>query len=154
MPCLLTLCLAMNLLNGVMADGAALSLKHVAALPRQSDAGKQQNTPLALSAAQRLAMQSIRVRSEQVGKPVALHMARLTRQIYANMLAAKPDEKLRRRLSKQLNGVVLQLLKIKGESIRDTVNILTPEQKQRVKQEMLKPEAPADLTEIIAKALS
>jgi len=42
-----------------------------------------------------------------------------------------------------------RLLTIKGQAIRETVNVLTPGQKKLIKSEMRKPGAPADLGELI-----
>lgn len=48
-----------------------------------------------------------------------------------------------------MNKLGTELLTIKGQSIRDSVAVLTLEQKALLKSEMRKPEAPADLTELM-----
>jgi len=70
------------------------------------------------------------------------------------MLADKPDEKLRAPLSARMKATTWELLKIKGPAIRETVNVLTAEQKQLIKSEMRKPGAPADLSEVIEKSFN
>lgn len=112
-----------------------------------------QNTPDAahtLSDAQRQAIKRIHLTSEKRAALPALRLARVVSQIYKNMLANKPDDGLRVKLAAELKEVTWQLLEIKGEGIRQTVNVLTPAQKQLVRTEMAKPGAPADLSEVIA----
>lgn len=79
-----------------------------------------------------------------------MQLAGIVHNIYENMLADKPDEKLRSALSAEMKEATWSLLSIKGQAVRDTVNVLTPEQKQSVKMEMQKPGAPADLSEVVA----
>ena len=50
-----------------------------------------------------------------------------------------------------MDEVVVGLLSIKGQSIREMVKVLTPEQKQLIRVEMTKPGAPGDLSELIMK---
>jgi hypothetical protein len=108
----------------------------------------------ALSAAQKEAIQRIRSASKLRAALPALHLARVVSKIYANMLADRPDENLRARLSKEMKEVTWQLLTIRGQAIRETVNVLTPDQKQLLKVEMRKPGAPADLGELIGKTFN
>src|SRR5258705_9385212 len=107
-----------------------------------------------LSDAQKQAIKHIHVASEMRAALPALRLARVVSQIYRNMLADKPDEKLRARLAAEMKEVTWQLLVIKGEAIRQTVNVLTPEQKQLIRSEMGKPGAPADLSEGITHTFS
>jgi hypothetical protein len=67
------------------------------------------------------------------------------------MLRDKPDEQLRARLSSEMKEATWKLLAIKGQAVRETVGVLTPEQKRLVKIEMRKPGAPGDLSEVIAR---
>ncbi len=111
------------------------------------------NKPVAvpqLSDAQKQAIKRIDTIAKLKAAPSALKMASVVSRIYQNMLADKPDEKLRVSLNDELRDVTWQLLTIKGQSIRDIVNVLTPAQKQLIKSEMHKPGAPADLSEVIA----
>ncbi|HEV7860426.1 MAG TPA: hypothetical protein VGO91_17545 [Pyrinomonadaceae bacterium] len=104
-----------------------------------------------LSEAQKQALKRIHVESEKRAAPLALRLAGLVSRIYENMLADRPDEKLRSTLSAEMKKTTWELLSIKGQAIRETVNVLTPEQKQLVKIEMKKPGVPADLSEVIAR---
>ena len=67
------------------------------------------------------------------------------------MLADKPDVDLRAKLDNEMKETTWELLSIKGQSIRDSVAVLTPEQKLLVRTEMAKPGAPADLMEVFGK---
>jgi Spy/CpxP family protein refolding chaperone len=102
-----------------------------------------------LSDTQKQEIKRIRSHTEKQAALPALHLARIISEVYKNMLADKPDEKLRAKLSAEMKEVTWQLLVIKGQAIRETVNVLTPAQKQLVKAEMRKPGAPADLSEVI-----
>ncbi len=104
---------------------------------------------LALTAAQKEAALRIKSDSEKQAAPEALRMAGIVKRIYENMLADQPDEALRTQLAGELKQVAGTLLSIKGQSIADTVKLLTPEQKKRLREEMGKPGAPSDLTELI-----
>lgn len=114
-----------------------------------TDSGKQAVN--LLSDAQKQALRNIQARSEQSAKPFALHMAQVTKRIYANMLADKPNDTLRKQLGTEIDSVVVELLHVKGDSIRDVIGILTPAQRNLIRQEMAKPDAPADLTETIER---
>ncbi len=104
---------------------------------------------MSLSAAQLETIKDIRAKAAREAVPTALRLAATIKQIYTNMLADKPDAKLRARLSKQMTDNTVKLLLIKGQSIREMVNALTPEQKRMLKSEMEKPGAPADLSELM-----
>jgi hypothetical protein len=111
--------------------------------------GQADATP-ALSEAQRLDIKRIQVSAEKKAAPAVLRLAGIVKQIYDNMLADVPDEQLRSRLSGRMRAATWELLAIKGQSIRDIVNVLTPAQKQLVKSQMGKPGAAADLAEVIS----
>ena len=104
-----------------------------------------------LTEAQVQAIKSIKAESEKKAAPLALQLAATAKQVYENMLSDKEDEALRLRLSKEMDETVVKLLAVKGQSIRDTVAVLSPAQKQLVREEMRKPGAPGDLSELIAK---
>ncbi len=107
-----------------------------------------------LTEAQLQAIKSIRSESEKRAAVPALRLASTVKQIYDNMLAEKEDEALRQTLDRELDEVAVVLLAIKGQSIREMVRVLTPEQKQLLKSEMMKPDAPADLSELIARVFN
>jgi hypothetical protein len=105
-----------------------------------------------LSEAQKLKIKRIQIESEQKAAQAALRLAAIVNRIYDNMLADKPDEKLRARLSAEMKDAAWTLLAIKGQTVREIVNVLTVEQKQFIKSEMRKPGAPGDLSEVISRA--
>lgn len=107
-----------------------------------------------LSAAQLEAVKAIRTKAAREAAPLALKLASTVKQIYANMLADKPDGKLRKRLSRQMTENTGKIVLIKGETIREMVNLLTPEQKNLLKTEMKKPGAPADLSELMERVFN
>jgi hypothetical protein len=107
-----------------------------------------------LSAAQLESMQSICTQTEKKAAPLALKLAATVKQIYDNMLADRPDEPLREKLSKQLNDTAVQILNVKGQSIREMVNVLTPSQKNLLKTAMTKPDATADLSELMERVFN
>jgi hypothetical protein len=111
----------------------------------------QSSAAPALSEAQQQAIKRIKVAGARKAALPALRLAGIIRRIYQNMLADKTDEKLRARLSAEMKETTWQLLAIKGQTIRETVNVLTREQKQYLKSEMKKPGAPADLGELIER---
>jgi hypothetical protein len=123
----------------------------IAAASARAANSPQERPSLSLSDAQVAAMKRIKSESEKQAAPLAVQLAAVAKRIYENMLSDKEDQKLRRRLSLQMNGIAGKLLAIKGQSIRDTVAVLTPEQKRTLRDEMRKPGAPADLTELISK---
>lgn len=124
--------------GGVVAEGRAASV--------QSDAR--------LSEAQLRAIKSIQSASERKAGPLALRLAMTAKRIYENMLADRENQALRRRLSRELHEAAAALLSIKGQSVRDVIGVLTPEQKRLVRTEMRKPGAPGDLMEVIARTFN
>lgn len=93
----------------------------------------------------------IKNETEKRAARVALSLAATARKIYANMLAEKEDPKLRKSLARDLHKYAGELLDIKGQSFRDALAVLTPAQRQLVREEMKKPDAPADLGEAIER---
>ena len=104
-----------------------------------------------LSAAQTASIKAIQRASEKKAAPLALKLASTAKKIYENMLSDREDERLRAKLERELDGIGSKLIKLKGQSIREMVAVLTPEQKALVRMEMRKPGAPADLSELIIK---
>ncbi len=115
-----------------------------------TSATKETDAVPTLSAAQQQAIKRIHVESARRAAPAALRLAGIVHRVYENMLADKPDERLRARLSAEMEQAAWALLSIKGQAIHATVNVLTPAQKQLIKRELHKPGAPADLAEVIA----
>ena len=70
------------------------------------------------------------------------------------MLSEKEEDSLRLRYSREMNEAVVGILAVKGQSIRDMVRVLTPEQKKFIRSEMRKPGAPGDLSELIMRVFN
>lgn len=121
----------------------------------QARTGQQEVKPndatISLSEAQTQALQTIRRENEKRIAPVALRFAQTIKQIYDNMLADKPDDALGQRLAKEMNAVAAELFAIRGQAFREAIKILTPEQKEVLKRARMKPDAPADLLDLIAQ---
>lgn len=109
----------------------------------------QSSASMALTADQKAKLVEIKKNVEKKAAPIAEHFAAVTKQVYENMLSDAPDQELRLRLSHEMSTDASQILALKGESIWAAVGILTATQKAALKLEMAKPNAPADLTEII-----
>lgn len=141
----------LRLLFGVFLFALAtyVSASPAVAQAGTSDAG-QPDAGRTLSAAQVEAIKRIQADAEKRAAPAAARLAEIVGKIYENMLADRPDEKLRADLSAQMEKATWALLSIKGQSIYDIVRVLTPAQRQLVRAEMRKPGAPSDLTEIVA----
>lgn len=104
-----------------------------------------------LSLQQIESLKNIKTKAAREAAPLAKQLAVTVKQVYDNMLADKPDEKRRKKLSKQMTDTTGKLLLIKGNSIRAMIAVLTPEQKELLKSEMKKPDAPADLSELFER---
>lgn len=104
-----------------------------------------------LAPAQITALKDIKANAEKQSAPYAMKLATTARQIYENMLSEREDQRLRRRLSKRLHYNAGKLLDIRGRSYREALAVLTPAQRQLVRDELKKPDAPTDLGEAIAK---
>lgn len=96
-------------------------------------------------------LKNIKSKAEREAAPLAKQLSVTIKQVYDNMLADKPDEKRRKKLSKQMTDTTVKLLLIKGNSIREMIAVLTPEQKELLKSEMKKQDAPADLSELFER---
>ena len=109
------------------------------------------NATQSLSETQLQSIKSIESASAKKAAPLAIQLAATAKQIYENMLASKEDQRRRVRLSKQLYRITNELLAIKGQSMRDVIAVLTPAQKELLREEMRKPDHPADLMEAIKR---
>ena len=122
------------------------------AMAQSSSASTSANTVThTLSDAQIGKIRAIRSEGEKRAAPLALRLAATAKQIYGNMLAGKEDEQLRQKLGAEVDKIVVELLSIKGQSMREMVGVLTPEQKQEIRSEIEKPEASGDLSEMIMR---
>ncbi|HZS47256.1 MAG TPA: hypothetical protein VFC63_19435 [Blastocatellia bacterium] len=131
---------------------AILLLVAIQAVAQTPGAGKPDNkNSYPLTESQKQAIKKIKSEAEKKAAPLATRLASIVKQDYQDMLADKSDEKLRERLTVELKDVTWQLLAIKGQTMRDAVHVLTANQKEILKREMIKPGAPADLMELIDK---
>ncbi len=137
--------------NSKAKDNWRLQSYFVAISPVRPSPSKQISQVPELSGEQRKAIEAINRTAMEKGAPIALKMEGVVKGIYTNMLSDHPDEQLRQSLAEELSSITSQLLTVKGASIRDTVGILTAEQKQMIKSQMKKPGASGDLSELIAK---
>ncbi|MFL6228841.1 MAG: hypothetical protein ACJ741_08680 [Pyrinomonadaceae bacterium] len=103
-----------------------------------------------LTEAQRQSIKRIQTDTEKKAAPALRRLARVASKVYANMLAEKPDAKLRASLSAQLERATWALFAIKGQSFYEILRVLTPAQRQLIRDERRKPGAPADLSEVVA----
>ena len=125
----------------------------------QNEEGKKQETENAgsahpLSEAQKEAIKSILAELKKRAGPLLLQLGHSVKEIHANMLAGKPDETLNQTLTKKIGDAMAELIALRIQSNQKIVNLLTPEQRQIVKSELAKREAPTDLFEIIGKAFN
>jgi uncharacterized membrane protein YgcG len=103
-----------------------------------------------LTDAQKQSIKRIQTEAERRAAPAALRLAAIVSKVYANMLADKPDARLRATLSARMERATWAVLSIKGQSVYDILRVLTPAQRQLVRTEMQKPGAPMDLSEVVA----
>ena len=116
------------------------------------NARAQTSTPTkSLSESQLKSIKSIESASEKKAVPLAMQLAKTAKQIYENMLAPRESQQRRMRLSRQLYRLTNELLAIKGQSIREVIAVLTPPQKELLREEMHKPDQPADLIEVFKR---
>jgi hypothetical protein len=108
-------------------------------------------TATTLSAKQVETFKTLKVKTEKAAAPIAAKMAATVTRIYANMLSDHENQALRKRLGAQLHLYAGKLLDLKGESLREALRILTPEQRDTVRDALSQPGAPGDIGEVIEK---
>ena len=113
-----------------------------------SAAGAQTNK---LTPSQVESIKSIRSKIEKKAETLGIQLANTAKLIYENILSDKEDEGVRKQLERELDRTVVALVNLKGQSIREMVAVLTPDQKKLVREEMKKPGAPADLSELLIR---
>jgi hypothetical protein len=74
-------------------------------------------------------------------------------KININLLADQPDDSLSKQYNKEVGEVVLQVLNSLGDVMKQMVSILTPEQKQKIREAMKDPNAPKDIINLIGKLM-
>jgi hypothetical protein len=97
------------------------------------------------------ALKAVKANAEKRAEPDALKMAATIKAIYDNMLSPHEDQKLRRKLAAQLHRDAGRLLDLKGQSFRDSLAVLTPAQRETIREALKKPDAPSDIGELIEK---
>lgn len=140
-------------INRSLFISVTLGLMLTVAGGQTSQSGTKTDKPV-LSEAQISSIKAIRSASEKRAAMYALQLAAATRRIYKNMMAEHEDHALRKKLSKEMDAAVLAVLAIKGQSIREMIHVLSPEQKDFIRREMRKPGASADLSELIMKTFA
>ncbi len=101
----------------------------------------------ALDGSQVKQIASIRAEAKKEAAPQALKLARLISQANENMLADTPDEKIAKSLHEEIRTELHELLEIKLRVTKRSLKVLTSQQRAALKQELKKPNAPADLME-------
>ena len=104
-----------------------------------------------LSEEQRRAIQSILTKSKLEGVPLALLGAAGAKEFDENVLAEAPDAAADERATNQLLNSLAGVARLRLQTIRDVVALLTPEQKRLLRAEMSKPGTPTALLEVLAR---
>lgn len=104
-----------------------------------------------LSDEQKRAIQSILTKSKIVGAPLALLGAQGAKEFDENVLAETSDAAADERATKQLLDSLAGVAKLRLQTIKDVVALLTPEQKRLLRAEMSKPGTPTALLEVLAR---
>lgn len=108
-------------------------------------------TSTTLSPQQVESFRKLKMQTEKASAPYAAKLAVTVKRIYANMLSPREDRVLRKRLGTQLHFYAGKLLDLKGQAYRGAIHILTPEQRNTVREALKQPGAPADIGEAIEK---
>jgi hypothetical protein len=104
-----------------------------------------------LSEQQKRGLQAIEADMKAKAAPLAVKIAALAQSLDRNTLADQPDADLDRRLTSELSQTVNEGLQLRLAAVRETVKILTPEQKSILRAEMEKPDANPDLIDLVTK---
>jgi len=93
---------------------------------------------------------------DSVGKSLPTVLPRLLellQKINTNLLADQPDDLLSKQYSKEAGEIISQVLDSLGGVFKQMASILTPEQKQKIREAMKDPNAPKDLVNLIGKLM-
>jgi Spy/CpxP family protein refolding chaperone len=104
-----------------------------------------------LSEAQKQAIKSLLDETKKSAGPLLLPLGQTVKEIHENMLSEKPDEVLNQKLIKKITEVTSELINVKIQTNQKIVNLLTPEQKQTIKDELAKQDAPTDLFDVVKR---
>lgn len=101
-------------------------------------------------------MKQIMALKDSVTKSLPTVLPRLfevLQKININLLADQPDDSLGKQYNKEAGEVVLQVLNSLSDVMKQMVSILTPEQKQKIREAMKDPNAPKDMINLIGKLM-
>ncbi|MFL6255788.1 MAG: hypothetical protein ACJ74T_12315 [Pyrinomonadaceae bacterium] len=143
---LLALCLAGAATQTQAQTRSRAPVRKAAAVAPKADA-----LAYPLSDEQKRAIQSILAKSKLVGAPLALLGAEGAKEFDENVLAESPDAALDERATKQLLDSLAGVARLRLQTIKDVVALLTPEQKRLLRAEMSKPGTPTALLEVLAR---
>lgn len=104
-----------------------------------------------LSDVQKTALRKIDKENELRLAAITVRVAVAAKQLYDNLLSDHPDRRLDQRLTRKLHAAAGELLTVRGQAFRQAIAILTLAQRQLVRQEMQRSDAPVDLLELIGK---
>lgn len=104
-----------------------------------------------LSDEQQRSIQSILTKSKAAGVALGLLGAQAALGFDENVLAEAPDAAADERATKQLLDSLAGLAKLRLQTIRDVVALLTPEQKRLLRAEMSKPGTPTALLDVLSR---
>ena len=104
-----------------------------------------------LSPQQVESFKALKAKNEMAAAPYAAMLAETVKNIYAKMLSDHQNQALRKKLAAQLHLYTGKLLDIRGQGYRDAIHNLTPEQRNKVREALKQPGAPADIGEVIEK---
>jgi len=86
--------------------------------------------------------------------PVVLpRLLGLLQKINNNLLDDKPDALLSHQYNKEALEIIAQIIDSLSDAMKQMVAILTPEQKQKIREAMNDPKAPKDLINLISKLI-
>ena len=104
-----------------------------------------------LSDEQKRAIQAILTKSKLAGAPLALLAAQGAKEFDENVLAEAPDAASDERATNKLLDSLAGVARLRLQTIKDVVALLTPEQKRLLRAEMSKPGTPTALLEVLAR---
>lgn len=104
-----------------------------------------------LSEEQKSAIRSILTKSKLEGAVLALLGAQAAKEFDENVLAEAPAAASDERATKQLLDALAGVARLRLQTIRDVVALLTPEQKRLLRAEMSKPGTPTALLDVLSR---
>jgi len=99
-------------------------------------------------------MTKLTILKDSVGKSLPAILPRLLellQKININLLEDQPNDALSKQYNKEAGEVISQVLDSLTNAFKQMASILTPEQKQKIREAMKDPNAPKDLMNLIGK---